>query len=203
MSDAASTVGAMTLRVVPAAVAGWAAVEAVLTSEASARNCWCQFHVLENKVAATTTRSSRRELLEQQVAELDPPRGLVALDGDEPVGWCGVEPRVRLHHVLASRLVARSSPSPADDAGVWAIYCILVPPRLRRRGVGAALLHEAIRHALEHGASAVEGYPIDTDRRGGALPPGFSTGTVSMFAAEGFRSIAALPSGRTLVHRKA
>ena len=53
------------------------------------------------------------------------------------------------------------------------------------------------------GATALEGYPIDTDLRGGVLPPGFSTGTVAMFAKEGFDAAAVLPSGRTLVHRNA
>ena len=189
------------LRIIPAAEAGWDAVEAVFASEASARNCWCQFHVLPNADAALTTRESRRETLRGQVARLDPPRGLVALHGAEAVGWCGVEPRRRLRHVLASRLVATHSLYEAEDAGVWAVYCILVPPRRRRNGLGAALLHAALDHALAHGATAIEGYPIDTDARGGRLPPGFSTGTLSMFRVEGFAALASLPSGRTLVHR--
>jgi GNAT superfamily N-acetyltransferase len=187
--------------VVPARDAGWDAVESVFQSEASARNCWCQFHVLSNSEAARTNRESRRALLSDQIETQHPPRGLVGFDGDEPVGWCGVEPRVRLRHVLASRLVAKQSPYLLDDESVWSIYCILVPPRQRGRGIGAALLHAAIAHAVDHGASALEGYPIDTTVRGGVMPPGFSTGTVGMFSDEGFRPVAALPSGRTLVHR--
>lgn len=188
------------IRVVPAAEAGWRAVEAVLTSDASTRNCWCQFHVLENRVRRATTRDSRQELLRDQVATLDPPRGLVALVGDEPVGWCGVEPRTRLGHVLASRLVTRNSRYQLDDPDVWAIYCILVPSSLRRQGIATTLLTFAIVHARSHGARAIEGYPIDTAQRDGQLPPGFSTGTLAMFEREGFNPLAALPSGRTLVY---
>jgi GNAT superfamily N-acetyltransferase len=188
-------------RVVPAAEAGWPAVEAVLMTEASARNCWCQFHVLENREARETTRSTRRDLLHEQVSTLDPPRGLVAVARGQPVGWCGVEPRTRLRHVLASRLVTRNSLYPADDPDVWAVYCILVPPPLRREGIGALLLTSAIELAARHDARAIEGYPIDTSQRGGQLPPGFSTGTLAMFEREGFSAIAAIPSGRTLVHR--
>ncbi len=62
-------------------------------TDASTRNCWCHFHILENRAQRETTRESRRELLRDQVIALDPPRGLVALAGEEPVGWCGVEPR--------------------------------------------------------------------------------------------------------------
>ncbi len=191
----------MVFTVVPAAEAGWDAVESVFRREASSRACWCQFHVLDNAAQRTTTPASRRELLRTQVATLDPPRGLVALDDGEAVGWCGVEPRVRLRHVLASRLVVKHSVDPLDDPGVWSVYCLLVPPALRRRGNGARMLHAAIAHAAAHGASSIEGYPVDTSRRGGSLPPGFSTGTLDMFEEEGFRAVAALPSARTLVHR--
>jgi GNAT superfamily N-acetyltransferase len=186
---------------VPAAEAGWNAVEAVMMTDASARNCWCQFHVLENRVQRATTRNSRRELLREQITALDPPRGLVALAEDQPVGWCGVEPRTRLGHVLASRLVRRHSRYEPDDPDVWAVYCILVPSSRRGQGIATTLLRRAIEHARTHRAHAIEGYPIDTSRRGGQLPPGFSTGTLAMFEREGFQPLAALPSGRTLVSR--
>jgi GNAT superfamily N-acetyltransferase len=193
----------MSVIVIPARDAGWSAVEAVFAAEATSRSCWCQFHVLENAAQRLTTRESRRQLLKEQIDALDPPRGLVAIDDDEPVGWCGVEPRVRVRHAIASRLVAKNSVDPLDDPGVWSIYCILVPPKRRRRGIGRSLLHAAVEHAVAAGATSIEGYPIDTSLRGGTLPPGFSTGTVRMFEQEGFTAIASLPSARTLVHRPA
>ncbi len=186
---------------IPAADAGWPAVESVMTTVASSRNCWCQFHVLENSVARNTSRKARRMLLQQQVETLGPPRGLVALANEEPVGWCGVEPRSRLRHILATGLVSKNSLFAADDPEIWAIYCILVPPEHRRRRIGSTLLSAAITHARAHGARAIEGLPIDTARRGGELPPGFSTGTLEMFQSEGFTALAALPSGRTLVYK--
>lgn len=191
------------LRVVPAAAAGWDAVQSVMMSEATARHCWCQFHVLLNKDQQARTGEDREALLQEQVLSLDPPRGLVALDGAQPVGWCGVELRTRLHHVLASRLVAKNSLFPLDDPDVWVVYCILVPPAHRRRGVARRLLSVAIQHAEGLGARAIEGLPIDTSQRGGTLPPGFSTGTLEMFEREGFSVVASLPSARTLVYRTA
>jgi GNAT superfamily N-acetyltransferase len=190
----------MTVRVVSAMAAGWPAVDAVMQSDATSRHCSCQFHVLTNAEQRETTRESRREMLETDVTTLDPPRGLVAFDGDEPIGWCAVEPRVRLRHVLASRLVVTSSPFEPDDPGVWAISCILVPPKRRGAGVGGELLAAAVAHAKAGGATAIEGYPFDAATRGGRVPSGFSTGTLEMFRREGFEPVAALPSGRTLVH---
>lgn len=174
-----------------------------MMSEASARSCWCQFHVLLNQDQQSTTRADRRALLKEQVSHREPPRGLVGLDGELAVGWCGVEPRPRLHHALASRLVAKNSRFALDDPDVWMVYCILVPPAHRRRGLARQLLSTAIEHAEASGARVIEGLPIDTSQRGGEYPPGFSTGTLEMFEREGFSSVASLPSGRTLVYREA
>lgn len=189
------------LQINPVEGCNWAEVETVFSSEASARNCWCQFHVLDNTTAAQTTRTTRRDLLREQISTLEPGRGLLATAPQGGVGWCGVEPRVRLRHVIASRLVRNCSPYEVDDPGVWAIYCILVPPALRRSGIASRLLSAALEKARDGGARAVEAYPIDTSLRGGRLPPGFSTGTLEMFEREGFTPMGSLPSGRTLVHR--
>lgn len=191
------------VRVLPAAAAGWAAVESVMMSEATSRDCWCQFHVLLNKDQQATTRVDRQDRLREQVSTLDPPRGLIAVEGVLPVGWCGVEPRPRLRHVVASRLVAKHSLFPLDDPDVWVVYCILIPPAHRRRGLARLLLAAALEHAESSGARAIEGLPIDLSQRGGTYPPGFSTGTLAMFEREGFASVASLPSGRTLVSRTA
>ncbi|MBC7310017.1 MAG: GNAT family N-acetyltransferase [Tetrasphaera sp.] len=130
-------------------------------------------------------------------------RRLVALAGDTPVGWCGVEPRTRLHHILSTRLVVQNTRFPLDDSDVWVIYCIFVPPAHRRHGVAQRVLTAAVAHAERSGAHAIEGLPMDLSLRGGKYPPGFSTGTLAMFEKEGFEAIASLPSGRTLVCRSA
>lgn len=189
------------LEVIPARTAGWAAVEAVLSAEATSRDCWCQFHLLSNAEWRETSRESRHALLQEQVESSDSPRGLVALRGGTPVGWCGVEPRVRLRHVTASRLVVKESPFALEDDRVWSIYCLLVPPAHRRQGVAEGMLAAAITHARASGATALEGYPVDAAARGGKLPSGFSTGTLSMFERHGFEAVASLPSARTLVVR--
>ena len=189
------------LRIIPAREAGWSAVEGVMRAEATSRNCWCQFHALPNRDWAVSTVDSRRELFEEEVERLDPPRGLVALDDADPVGWVGVEPRARLAHVTTSRLVAANSPDALDDAGVWTVFCILVPPASRRRGIANAMLDAAIAHAAAAGATTIEGLPMDTDARAGTSMSGFSTGTLRQFTARGFAPIASLPSGRTYVRR--
>jgi len=58
----------------------------------------------------------------------------------------------------------------------------------RRQGVAHALLEAAVEYAREHGATLLEGYPVDTD--GGSVPAANAfKGTVAMFERAGFRVV--------------
>ena len=101
--------------------------------------------------------------------------GLLAFDGDRPVGWCQLGPRDRL-----LKLVEQLELEP--DPSVWAVTCFLVAPTHRRRGVAAALLEAAIAAAREAGAHRLEGYP-----RGTADGPGeMWTGAPALYVDAGF-----------------
>jgi GNAT superfamily N-acetyltransferase len=113
--------------------------------------------------------------------------GLLAYDGDEPVGWCQLGPRDRL-----AKLVAQLELEP--DPSVWAVTCFLVAPSRRRRGVAAALLERAIGTAREAGASRLEAYP----RHEAEEPGEMWTGPPALFAAAGFEPVRA-PSPRSIV----
>jgi GNAT superfamily N-acetyltransferase len=113
--------------------------------------------------------------------------GMIAFDGDEPVGWIQVGPRDRL-----AKLVAQLELTPERD--VWAVTCFLVAPAHRRRGVAAALLHAAVDLARASGAARLEGYP----RAGAALPDEDAwTGAEATFAAARFETIGS--SGARLI----
>ncbi|WP_244951218.1 GNAT family N-acetyltransferase, partial [Streptomyces sporangiiformans] len=94
----------------------------------------------------------------EYVAELcrtGPPPGVLAYDGDEPVGWAAVAPR-------ADTSFARSRKIPnVDDLPVWSLWCIRVRPGHRKRGISHALIAGAVEFARGHGAPAIEAYPVD------------------------------------------
>jgi GNAT superfamily N-acetyltransferase len=80
----------------------------------------------------------------------------------------------------------------SEDPGVWWVTCFAVGSRHRRLGVGLALLRAAAEFARDHGATAVEGHPVDVDalrvaRIGGSA---IFTGTMAMFSAAGFKEVA-------------
>lgn len=107
--------------------------------------------------------------------------GLLAYSAGEPVGWVSVSPRsqlVRLEHTTQ----LSSDDAPVDER-TWSISCFYAHRSHARSGVGEALLAAAAAHALEHGATAIEGYPV----KAGSVDP--YTGYDTMFAGAGFRLV--------------
>jgi GNAT superfamily N-acetyltransferase len=101
--------------------------------------------------------------------------GLLAYDGDEPVGWCQVGQRDRLEK-LVRQLDLEPSPN------TWAVSCFLIAPHARGRGIARALLAAAVETARSEGATHLEGYP----RREGSDPDELWTGPEGLFLDAGF-----------------
>jgi GNAT superfamily N-acetyltransferase len=80
----------------------------------------------------------------------------------------------------------------ADEAGVWWVTCFAVGRHYRRSGVGSALLRAAVEFARPHGATAIEGHPVDAAglKAARVAPSALYTGTMAMFAAAGFAEVA-------------
>ena len=123
----------------------------------------------------------RREILAKLARRRHAP-GLVAYDGEEPVGFVSLGPRTDYAKVEQSRATP-----PVDDVPVWVIPCMTVRKPYRGRGIALALLRAAVDYAREHGAPAIEGYPRKDGRRMSDGAAAF--GTESMFRRAGFRKI--------------
>jgi GNAT superfamily N-acetyltransferase len=145
----------MTYSVRPATVDRFDDVAAMLgpTNPASTV-CWCLSHRLPSKESRSLLGAARGEYVRELCAR-DVAPGVLAYDGDTVVGWAAVAPRAELPFAR-SRLIPH-----VDDLPVWSAWCIRVRPGHRRRGISLPLLEGAVAYAREHGAPAVEGYPVD------------------------------------------
>ncbi len=140
--------------------------------------CWCLSHRLDAKTNRSLVGPERGEFVRGLCAEPVPP-GVLAYDGDEVVGWAAVAPRAILPF-------ARSRKIPhVDDLPVWSVWCLRVRPGRRGRGVAASLLPGAVELAREHGAPAIEGYPVDNRGEKVDLTMAY-VGTRAMFERAGF-----------------
>ena len=153
-----------------------------------ASSCWCQVFV-RSPDAGSAGPLNKRDALHAEITHATAAPGLIAYVDDHPVGWTRVGPRSTRPGVLGNRALARVL---ADQDGAWWVTCFKVDSRHRRTGVGAALLRGAVEYAREHGATAVEGHPVDVDALKAARVSGSAiyTGTVAMFAAAGFTEVA-------------
>lgn len=152
-----------------------------------ARWCWCTYFRFRGRSWSKSTAGSNRAALEALTARdpnVHPSPGLVAYRAGQAVGWTSLGPREDYERLAYSKLLA-----PVDDRPVWSIVCFVVSRRERGRGVATALLEAAIAHARDHGATALEAYPVDVGD--GRIPSANAYhGTLSMFRRAGFETVA-------------
>lgn len=182
MSDAAGSLVRMAIEVRAASV--FDDVAAVLgPKRPDASVCWClSYRLTSSKENRELVGPARGERVRELVAE-DPAPGVIAYDGEEPVGWAGVHPRAD-----TSFATNRKIPY-VDDLDVWSVWCIRVRPGHRGEGISHALLAGAVEFAREHGAPAIEGYPVDN--RGAKVDLTMAyVGTRALFERAGFAKAA-------------
>jgi GNAT superfamily N-acetyltransferase len=144
--------------------------------------CWCLSYRIPSKQNQALRGTERAELVKQLVAQ-DPPPGVVAYDGGEPVGWAAVHPR-------ADTSFAGNRKIPhVDGADVWSVWCIRVRPGYRGKGISHQLLQGAVDMARHYGAPAVEGYPVDNRGEKVDLTMAY-VGTRKLFEDAGFTKAA-------------
>ncbi|WP_115788604.1 GNAT family N-acetyltransferase [Arthrobacter silvisoli] len=144
--------------------------------------CWCLSYRLPAKQNLSLQGLQRGEFVKQLLAAQVPP-GVLAYDGDEPVGWAAVHPR-------ADTSFSRSRKIPqVDELPVWSVWCIRVRPGHRGKGISHALLAGAVDFARSNGAPVIEGYPVDNGGRHVDLTMAY-VGTRKLFEDEGFSKAA-------------
>lgn len=147
------------------------------TQRPGARGCWCMSY-RDSRVYAP----DRPEYMRAECASEPGPGVLVYVD-DVVAGWCSIAPRTSYRRLANSRTI------PVADSDVWVAVCFVVRPGYRRQGLMHHLLAGAVEHAARHGATAVEGYPVETGGTRVDVTSGY-VGTVELFERAGFERTA-------------
>ena len=157
--------------------------------------CYCHFHHFTGTAEEwqRQTATENREAVEAliRVGEFN---GLLAYEGDRPIGWCKADIRAELPD---PDRVGPPMEEPYDEIGV--VLCFVVSPEHRRRGVASRLLEGACDTLARRGATVVEGYPR-TDAETSADQ---FHGPLALYEEAGFDLVMEEPDGPRTVMRKA
>jgi GNAT superfamily N-acetyltransferase len=159
--------------------------------------CWCMTWRVSSREFRGLASSGRQAALRERVLS-GQPVGLLAYDGDEPVGWCSVAPRESY-----ARLERSPKRPRLDDRPTWSVVCFFLAPGARGRSLPAEMLRQAVRVAGEHGAQVVEGYPVDPVQGAdgeSVAPPSFRfMGYRRAFEQAGFSDVTPPGNNRTIM----
>jgi GNAT superfamily N-acetyltransferase len=173
------------LTIEPLTAARFDALETLFREGGDPRWCWCMFWRMRSKDFAAQKVPQARERLRNLAASALAP-GLVAFRDERAVGWCSLGPREHFERLERSRTIPR-----VDDTPVWSIVCFAVSKSARGEGVAAALLDAAVDWAGEHGAVALEAYPVEIEPGVAMDADAAFMGTLPMFRRAGFRVVSA------------
>lgn len=188
------TVRRRTREVAPADPDRWGDLVRLFGRQGAHGGCWCMWWRIPHRDFESGSGRAHRARLRRLVQDGVRP-GLIGYENGEPVAWVALGPREDMAPLSTSRILA-----PVDDRPVWSVVCFFVRRDKRRQGWMRRLLASASAYAAEHGATLLEGYPVEGSSR---VLKGYSgyTGIASTFRAEGFREVARRKQDRPVMRR--
>lgn len=185
--------------VVPATADRFDDVARVLNPNGREQACWCMHWRAPAKEDVTTRGERLRELAEQEPAPgmlaylgagTAPAAGRGSGSGSGPgetfevAGWLGFSRRSAARSLQRSRVLPTGEPETWPTT--WVFMCVTVRAGFRRQGVARALLDAGVAYAAEHGATALDAFPVEPEA-GRRVPVSAAfVGTVAMFERAGF-----------------
>jgi GNAT superfamily N-acetyltransferase len=179
----------------PVTSENWADFEKLFESRGGPKSCWCTvWRTVQDGQDSERPATAKKREMERRISEGEPV-GLLGYVGAEPVAWCSIAPRDTYRATL-------SDPMPGDEKHtIWSLVCFFVSRPYRGQGVLQRLIAAAEAHAASHGATLLEGYPVDEDSpsyRFGGFLPAFEQARYSRVGKKGARRhVVRKPLGET------
>ena len=173
--------------------ADWPGLEQLFGPRGATGGCWCMWWRRRGGKSWAACRGEPNRLAFRDLVLSSAAKGVIAFNGDEPIGWCNFGPREDFQRLVASRVLQRPS-----KAKRWSIACFYVRAGWRRKGIAQLLLARATAEAFRRGAEEVEGYPKSYGSDGNSPAAFVWTGLPRMFEAAGFMPMKAEGSARVI-----
>lgn len=197
MAAKSSRAAAPKYAVYPVTPDRWPDLEALFGPTGACAGCWCMWWRLTRAQFGVQARgggAANRAALKAIIDSGGVP-GLLAYQGDAPVGWCAVAPRETYPTLARSTVLG-----PVDDKPVWSIVCFYIHRKHRRQGLTRALIDAALAYAAAQGARLVEAYPVEPATEKVSSLSGY-TGFASTFGDAGFVEVARRSPTRPIMRR--
>lgn len=178
----------MKLSIRPVTPELWSALQDLFGERGACGGCWCMYWRIGRQYRKRPEQLNKAAF--RKIVKRGPPPGLLAFDGELPVGWCQLTPRSDLPWLDRVWRLRR-----IDERPVWSLSCLYIRIGYRRKGVSSALIAAALKMAKRAGAPAVEAYPLDGD----LTPSSSSTGYLTTFLRAGFSIVARHDPPRPIV----
>ena len=172
----------------------WKDLEKLFGERGACAGCWCMCWRRPRKEYLAGKGAGNKRALKKLVTSDEVP-GILAYDGDKPIGWCSVAPRETFEYLQKSRSFA-----PVDSQPVWSVTCLFIDKQYRKQGIAVAMLKAACDYVRSQGGKIVEGYPSITQKK---LPdPWVWTGVLPAFLSAGYREVKRPSASRAIVRKK-
>jgi len=181
------------ITVFPATAERWPDLEALFGDHGAYGNCWCTFWRIKRS-EFSKMKGEEKKALWKEWTTLPIAPGVLAYDGDKPVGWCAIQPRQNLYPLANSKIF-----KPVDDQPVWSMPCFFVHKSYRDKGLMRILIQGAVDYAGAHGARIVEVYPFESEGQTSTM--NIYKGVVSAFRDLGFVEVERRKSNRPIMRK--
>ena len=149
--------------------------------------CYCLEGHLDPETQEKWTDPGERREKAMELIRTGEMQGYLAYCADTVVGWCNANDRKNYKYLTEMfRKIGYHTKDPAEER-VKSIFCFLIAPKYRGKGVAQLLLDRVGEDALKDGYAGAEAYPF--------VDKGFEYqyhGTVGMYERSGFLEIADL-----------
>jgi GNAT superfamily N-acetyltransferase len=177
--------------------ADWPLILRLFGDRGACGGCWCMYWRREkggrawDEVKGKPNRQAFKKLVESGQAH-----GIIALAGNDPVGWCSFGPRLdfpRLDRTRAYRL--DNEPSHP----IWSINCLFLNRDYRGQGLAQEMAAKAVAAIKRRRGRIIEAYPVTLTKDGQRLPPAFAyTGPEIIYKRLGFKEYQRLAPSRPM-----
>ncbi len=140
----------------PVTAGNWPDFERLFSARGGPHYCWCTPYRFRDVQGLS---SGQKQLRMKRLVAGNTPIGVLAYDGDDPVGWCSIAPRQTYVKLERSRTMPRVTDR---ETATWIVLCFFVARPYRQQGVAKALLRGAIAYARASHVAVIEAYPWDT-----------------------------------------